>query len=87
LEKFGTFGQFWADFVAFAVVQSMPKLWLKPKKPHNFSTVSPNVTYNDSFKNYYPPLSTCLVSSAPEDYCIYNSLPKREKADSSSSGV
>jgi hypothetical protein len=42
--NFGSFGQIWAEFVAFTVAESMPKLRLKSSKPHNFSTVSPNVT-------------------------------------------
>jgi hypothetical protein len=27
--NFGSFRQFWADFAALAVADSMPKLWLK----------------------------------------------------------
>jgi hypothetical protein len=38
---FGSFEQFWADFPAFTVAESMPELGLKSSKPHNFSTVSP----------------------------------------------
>jgi hypothetical protein len=33
---FGSFGQFWADFVGLAVADSMPKVWLKSLKSHNF---------------------------------------------------
>jgi hypothetical protein len=33
---FGNFGQFWAEFAALAVADSMPKLGLKSLKPHNF---------------------------------------------------
>jgi hypothetical protein len=36
LANFGCFGQFWAEFAAMAVADSMPKLWLKSLKPHNF---------------------------------------------------
>jgi hypothetical protein len=36
LANFGSFGQFWADFAAWTVVDSMPELWLKSLKPHNF---------------------------------------------------
>jgi hypothetical protein len=34
LANFGSFGQFWADFAVLA--DSMPKVWLKILKPHNF---------------------------------------------------
>jgi hypothetical protein len=50
----GGFGQIWADFPAFTVAESMPKLGLKSSKPHNFSTVSPNVTYNGLLESYHP---------------------------------
>jgi hypothetical protein len=33
---FSKFGQFWADFAALAVADSMPKVWLKSLKSHNF---------------------------------------------------
>jgi hypothetical protein len=33
---FSKFWQFWADFAALAVADSMPKLRLKSLKPHNF---------------------------------------------------
>jgi succinate-acetate transporter protein len=36
LANFGSFGQFWADFVALIVAKSMPELGLKSSKPHNF---------------------------------------------------
>jgi hypothetical protein len=29
LAVLGCFGHIWADFVAFTIVESMPKLWLK----------------------------------------------------------
>jgi hypothetical protein len=48
------FGQIWADFPAFTVAESMPKLGLKSSKPHNFLTVSPNVTCNGSLESYHP---------------------------------
>jgi hypothetical protein len=54
LANFGSFGQFWAKFAAFTVAKSMPEFGLKSSKPHNFSTVSPNVTCNGSLENYYP---------------------------------
>jgi hypothetical protein len=34
--NFGSFGQFWADFDAVAVANSMPELQLNSQKPHNF---------------------------------------------------
>jgi hypothetical protein len=49
----GRFGQIWADFPAFTVAESMPELGLKSSKPHNFSTVSPNVTCNGSLESYH----------------------------------
>jgi hypothetical protein len=36
------------------VAESMPELGLKSTKPHNFSTVSPNVTCNGSLESYHP---------------------------------
>jgi hypothetical protein len=36
LANFGSFGQFWADFAALAVADSMPEVWLNSLKPHNF---------------------------------------------------
>jgi succinate-acetate transporter protein len=36
LANFGSFGQFWAEFAALAVADSMPEVWLKSLKPHNF---------------------------------------------------
>jgi succinate-acetate transporter protein len=36
LADFSSFGQFWADFAALAVADSMPEVWLKSLKPHNF---------------------------------------------------
>jgi hypothetical protein len=32
----GKFGQFWADFAALTVADSMTQLGLKSYKPHNF---------------------------------------------------
>jgi hypothetical protein len=34
--NFGKFWQFWADFAALVVADSMPELGLKSLKPHNF---------------------------------------------------
>jgi hypothetical protein len=36
------------------VAESMPELGLKSSKPHNFSTVSPNVTCNGLMESYHP---------------------------------
>jgi hypothetical protein len=36
LANSGSFEQFWADFAALAVADSMPEVWLKSLKPHNF---------------------------------------------------
>jgi hypothetical protein len=54
LANFGNFGRIWADFLAFTVAESMPKLGLKSSKPHNFSIVSPNVTCNGLLESYHP---------------------------------
>jgi hypothetical protein len=34
--NFGKFWQFWADFAALTVADSMPQLGLNSLKPHNF---------------------------------------------------
>jgi succinate-acetate transporter protein len=36
LADFGSFGQFWAEFAALTVAESLPKARLKSLKPHNF---------------------------------------------------
>jgi hypothetical protein len=54
LAVLGSFGQILAEFAAFTVAESMPKLGLKSSKPHNFSTMSPNVTCNGSLESYHP---------------------------------
>jgi hypothetical protein len=54
LAVLGSFGQIWADFPAFIVAESMPELGLKSSKPHNFLTMSPNVTCNGLLESYYP---------------------------------
>jgi hypothetical protein len=54
VSSLGRFGQIWADFPAFTVAESMPELGLKSSKPHNFSTVSPNITCNGSLECYNP---------------------------------
>jgi hypothetical protein len=54
LANLGSFGQIWADFPAFTVSESMPKLGLKSSKPHNFATMRPNVTCNGSLESYHP---------------------------------
>jgi hypothetical protein len=30
-----SFGQFWAEFAALTVAESLPEVWLKSLKPHN----------------------------------------------------
>jgi hypothetical protein len=54
LAVLSSFGQIWADFSALTVAESMPELGLKSSKPHNFSTVSPNVTSKGSLESYHP---------------------------------
>jgi hypothetical protein len=36
LGRFRSISKFWADFAALAVADSMPEVWLKSLKPHNF---------------------------------------------------
>jgi succinate-acetate transporter protein len=36
LANFGSFGQFWVDFAALTVADSMPQLGLNYEEPHNF---------------------------------------------------
>jgi hypothetical protein len=54
LANLGSFGQFWADFAALIVADSMPQLGLKSYKPHNFWTISPNVMCSVSLESYHP---------------------------------
>jgi hypothetical protein len=53
---FGGISKFhlWADFPAYIVAESMLELGLKSSKPHNFSTMSLNVTCNRSLESYRP---------------------------------
>jgi hypothetical protein len=76
---FGKLGQIWADFATFTVAESMLELRLKSSKPHNFLTVSPNVTCNGSLESYHPYLLPQKVSKNPKIYCIHSSLPKDAK--------
>jgi hypothetical protein len=62
VSSLGKFWQFWAGFTAFTVAESMTKLGLKSSKPHNFSTVSPNITCNNSLESYHPYLLPQKVS-------------------------
>jgi hypothetical protein len=32
----GSFGQVWVEIAALTVAESLPKVWLKILKPHNF---------------------------------------------------
>jgi hypothetical protein len=80
LAVLGSFGQIWADFPAFTVAESMPELGLKSSKPHNFSTVSPNITCNGSLESYNPYLQPQKVSKNPQKIYTYNSLPKPAKS-------
>jgi hypothetical protein len=77
--NFGSFGQSWADCDAFIVAESMPKLGLKSSKPHNSSTMNPNVTCNGSLESYHPYLLLKKVSKYPKSYYIHSSMPKPEK--------
>jgi hypothetical protein len=79
LAVLGSLGQIWADFAAFTVAKSMPELELKSLKPHNFSTVHPNVTCNGSLESYHPYLLPKKLSKNPKIYCIHSSLPKDAK--------
>jgi hypothetical protein len=66
----GRFWQFWADFAALTVADSMPQLGLKSLKPHNFWTISPNDTCSVSLESYNPYLQPQKVSKNPKIYCI-----------------
>jgi hypothetical protein len=74
--NFGNFLQFWADFPAFTVAESMPEFGLKSSKPHNFSTMNPNVTCNGYWKATIHIYSLKKVSKNPKNYYIHSSLPK-----------
>jgi hypothetical protein len=80
LANFGKFGQFWADFPAFTVAESMPELGQKSSKPHNFSTVSPNITCNGSLESYNPYLLPQKLSKNPQKNYNHSSLPKPAKS-------
>jgi hypothetical protein len=68
---FCSFGQFWADYPAFTMAESMSKLGLKCSKPHNFSTVSPNVTCNGSLESHHPYLQPQKVSKNPNFFIAF----------------
>jgi hypothetical protein len=63
---FSSFGQFWADFAALTMADSMPQLGLKSLKPHNFWTISPNDTCSISLESYNPYLQPQKVSKNPK---------------------
>jgi hypothetical protein len=79
---FGKFCQFWAEFAALAVADSMPKDHLKSLKPHNFWTVSPNFACSISLESYNPYLQHSKSSKNPPTYYVHNTLPKVQKAHS-----
>jgi hypothetical protein len=74
------FGQFWTDFAALTVADSMPQLRLKSEKPHNFWTISPNVTCSISLESYHPYLPPQNVSKILKIECIHSSLPRITKS-------
>jgi hypothetical protein len=78
LATFGSFGQFWADFPAFTVAESMPELGLKSSKPHNFLTVSPNVTCNGSLESHIYSLKK--FQKIPKKITITAACPNQQKA-------
>jgi hypothetical protein len=80
LANFGNFGQFWADFAALTVANSMPQHGLKSLKPHNVWTISPNDTCSISLESYNPYLQPQKVSKNQKNYCIYISLPRITKS-------
>jgi hypothetical protein len=71
---------FRADFAALTVADSMPKVWLKSLKPHNFWIMSPNVTCSISLESYHPYLPQQKNSKILKIECIHSSLPKNEKS-------
>jgi hypothetical protein len=74
------FWQFWAEFVALTVVESMPEERLKSLKRSNSRTVSPNVAWNGSLESYHPYLQAKKVSEIPKIECNHSGLPKPQKA-------
>ena len=74
------FWQFWADFVALAMVDNMAEVWLKSSKPHNFWTMSPNVTCSISLEIYSSISTTTKVSKFPKIECIHSGLPRNAKS-------
>jgi hypothetical protein len=57
----------------------MPELGLKSSKPHNFSTVSPNVTCTRSLESYHPYLQPQIVSKNPPKITITTACPNQQK--------
>ena len=80
LANFGNSRQFGANFVALVVADSMPKVWMKSLKLHNFWTMSPNIMCSISLKSYNPYLHPQKVSKNSKTYCIHSNLPKNEKS-------
>jgi hypothetical protein len=60
----GKFWQFWVEFAALTVAESLLEARLKSLKPHNSSTVNPNATRNVSLESYHPYLQPQEVSKA-----------------------
>jgi hypothetical protein len=77
---FGQNWQFWAEFAALIMAESLPKVWLKSLKPHNSQTMNPNATWNVSLESYHPYLQSPQVSNTPQTQCIQSSLPKSAKS-------
>jgi hypothetical protein len=76
----GSFGQIWANFVALAVAESIPKARLKSENPSNASTVNPKATWSGSLKSYHLYLLPQKVSKNPKIYYILSNLPKNTKS-------
>jgi hypothetical protein len=62
------------------VADSMPEVWLKSLKPHNFRTMNSNVMCSISLESYNPYLHLQKVSKNPKIYCIHSNLPKNAKS-------
>jgi hypothetical protein len=64
------------------VADSMPELGLKSSKPHNFSTMSPNITYNDATAHWTATIhiySLKKFQKIPNKSYNHSNLPKPTK--------
>jgi hypothetical protein len=74
LADFGNFGQFWAEFAAFTLAESLPEVRLKSLKRSNSWTVSPNVACSNFLESYRPRLPPKKVSKNLKIECVRSGL-------------